>query len=98
MNELLHAIEFAIMITVPNLLLMLMGYILKQKAEINADFINIASKLVFNYCLPCLLFFSVIHSEVEYQQQIPLILAGLVTTFILYFGAEIYAYFFCEKY
>lgn len=97
MNELLHAIEFAIIITVPNLLLMLMGYILKQKAEINTDFINIASKLVFNYCLPCLLFFSVIHSEVEYQQQIPLILAGLVTTFILYFGAEIYAYFFVKN-
>ncbi|MDO4222886.1 MAG: AEC family transporter [Acinetobacter sp.] len=85
------ALGFAISITLPNLLLMALGYFMQRTGAIHADFVNLASNIVFNYCLPCLLFFSVIKSQVDYGQQMWLILAGVVVTFILYIGAEVYA-------
>lgn len=96
MESLGYAIIFAIGIVLPNLLLMLLGFVLRRNDAITEHFVDIASKLVFNYCLPCLLFFSVLKSDVNYAQQIPLLSAGFVTTFILYLGAELYA-FLCIK-
>lgn len=90
----LSAIFFALTITTPNLLLMALGVYLKKSKTIDESFINVGSNLVFNYCLPCLLFFSVLKSEVNFHEQIGLLTAGVVTTFILFFLAEIYAKFF----
>ncbi|OPH37636.1 AEC family transporter [Moraxella lacunata] len=87
----LHAINFAFMIVFPNLALMGLGFYLQKTGKINGNFIDTASKIVFNFGLPCLLFFSVIKSNVNYAEQLPLIMAGFVTTFVLFFGAEIYA-------
>lgn len=93
MTELFTALIFAVSITLPNLLLLALGFGLYRTEKINYNFVNVASNLVFNYCLPCLLFVSVLKSEVDYSQQIVLISAGIVVTFILYLGAELYAYF-----
>ena len=41
--------------------------------------------------MPALLFFSVVDSDVDYAKQVVLIAAGVVVTFILYFGSELYA-------
>ncbi|ELA08139.1 auxin efflux carrier [Moraxella macacae 0408225] len=90
----LAAILFAINITAPNLLLMALGFLLQKKATIDADFVNIASKIVFNYCLPCLLFFSVLKSEIHFAEQLNLLIAGILVTFALFFMAELYAKFF----
>lgn len=90
-QEILHAINFAFMIVFPNLALMGLGFYLQKTGKINGNFIDTASKIVFNFGLPCLLFFSVIKSNVNYAEQLPLIMAGFVTTFVLFFGAEIYA-------
>lgn len=90
----LSAIFFAITITMPNLLLMALGVYLKKTKAIDDSFINIGSNLVFNYCLPCLLFFSVLKSDVNFYDKSDLLTAGLVTTFTLFFLAEIYAKFF----
>ena len=90
-QEILQAINFAFMIVFPNLALMGLGFYMKRAGKIDGNFIDIASKIVFNFGLPCLLFFSVIKSEVNYAEQLPLIMAGFVTTFVLFFGAELYA-------
>ncbi|AWY21706.1 AEC family transporter [Moraxella bovis] len=87
----LQAISFAFMIVFPNLALMGLGFYMRKSGKINSNFIDTASKIVFNFGLPCLLFFSVIKSEVNYAEQLPLIMAGFVTTFVLFFGAELYA-------
>lgn len=87
----LEAIVFALTIVLPNLILMGLGFFMRRQGQISKGFINDTSKLVFNYALPCLLFFSVIDSTVEYTQQLPLLAAGLIATLILFFGAEVYA-------
>ena len=53
----------AINAVVPVVLLILLGYILKQKGFINNDFVKIGNKLVFNVCLPCMLFINVYSIE-----------------------------------
>lgn len=90
MNAQLSAIAFAVSITMPNLIIMALGFFMQKKSQINDGFIEVASKMVFNYCLPCLLFFSVLKSEVDYAEQLPLLTAGFISTFILFILAEIY--------
>lgn len=85
------AIIFAITIVLPNLFLMGLGFFMKRRGEASQAFIDQASYFVFNYCLPCLLFFSVVDSEVDYAKQLILIAAGIIITFILFFGSELYA-------
>ncbi len=85
------AIVFAITIVLSNLFLMGLGFFMQKRGEVSATFINQASYFVFNYCLPALLFFSVVDSEVDYAKQVTLIAAGVVATFILFIGAELYA-------
>lgn len=89
-TALLAAIGFALTITLPNLILMGLGFFMQRRHEIGSVFIDQGSKLVFNYCLPCLLFFSVLSSQVDYGKQMLLLAAGVLVTFILFIGAEIY--------
>lgn len=91
------AIIFAITIVLPNLFLMGLGFFMQRRGEASQAFIDQASSFVFNYCLPCLLFFSVVDSEVNYGKQLTLIIAGIVVTFILFIGSEIYAKYFISE-
>lgn len=93
----IEAIVFAITIVLPNLALMGLGFFMQRRGEANQTFIDQSSNFVFNYCLPCLLFFSVVDSEVDYGKQITLIVAGILVTFILFIGAEIYAKRFVNR-
>lgn len=93
----IDAIVFAITIVLPNLALMWLGFFMQRRGEASQTFIDQASSFVFNYCLPCLLFFSVVDSDVDYSKQITLIVAGILVTFILFIGAEIYAKCFVSK-
>ncbi len=85
------AIIFAITIILPNLFLMGLGFFMRRKGQADQVFIDQASSFVFNYCLPALLFFSVVDSEVDYGKQVVLIAAGMIVTFILFIGSELYA-------
>ncbi|WP_201555488.1 AEC family transporter [Psychrobacter sp. 72-O-c] len=93
----IEAILFAITIVLPNLALMGLGFFMQRRGETSQAFIDQASSFVFNYCLPCLLFFSVVDSNVNYAKQIILIIAGIVVTFILFIGSEIYAKRFISR-
>ena len=93
----IEAILFAITIVLPNLALMGLGFFMQKNGQASKAFIDQASSFVFNYCLPCLLFFSVVDSEVDYAKQLILIAAGVVVTFILFIGSELYAGRFISK-
>ncbi len=43
----------------PVVLLILLGYLLKQNGFLSKDFVKTGNKLVFNVCLPCMLFINV---------------------------------------
>ena len=90
----LHALLFALQITLPNILLMVLGFVMQRRQAVNQNFVEVASSMVFQYCLPCLLFFSIIKSDIHVGEQLTLLTAGLVTTFTLFFAGELYAYFF----
>ncbi|MGM9600604.1 MAG: AEC family transporter [Faecousia sp.] len=47
----------------PIILLILLGYYLRQKKFFSEDFVKIGNKLVFNVCLPCMLFVNVYEIE-----------------------------------
>ena len=49
----------AVNAVVPVVLVILLGYILKEKGFFTKDFVKIGNKLVFNICLPCMLFINV---------------------------------------
>ena len=87
----IDAIAFAITIVLPNLFLMGLGFFMRKKGQASQAFVDQASYFVFNYCLPALLFFSVVNSDVDYSKQVILIVAGIIVTLILFIGSELYA-------
>lgn len=93
----LAALLFALQITVPNILLMVLGFVMQRRQAVDQHFVEMASDMVFKYCLPCLLFFGIIKSDIHVAQQLTLLTAGLLVTFSLYGLAELYAYFFVAQ-
>lgn len=53
----------AINAVTPVILLILLGYFLKQKGFLSKEFVKTGNKLVFNVCLPCMLFINVYDIE-----------------------------------
>ena len=82
---------FALSVTMPSVLLLVLGWFLRRTDQVDARFVDQASKLVFRYSMPALLFFSIYANETDYSAQIPLLLAGAVASLLLFVGAEIIA-------
>lgn len=61
--EALHILVTATNAVLPIVLLILLGYWLRQIGFLSADFVKIGNKLVFNVCLPCMLFINVYDIE-----------------------------------
>ncbi len=86
-----QAVVFAIEVLLPSVLMMVLGWFLGRTKQIDHHFSAQASKLVFNYGLPLLLFTNLYGNDIQYQQQAVLLAAGIVSTLILFIGAELYA-------
>lgn len=86
-----QALIFALSVTLPSMLLLALGWFLRRSGQIDAAFCDQASKVVFRYSLPALLFFSIYGNHVDFRSQLPLIAAGAVASLILFFGAELIA-------
>ena len=54
-----HILLTAVNAVLPIVLLILLGYFLKQKGFLNDSFLKTGNALVFNVCLPCMLFINV---------------------------------------
>ena len=74
----------AVNAVVPVVLLILLGYILKQKNFINKDFVRIGNKLVFNVCLPCMLFINVYNIESFASINWDIVIYGVVMLFVIF--------------
>ena len=55
----IHILTTAANAVLPIVLLILLGYWLKQTGFVSAEFVKTGNKLVFNVCLPCMLFINV---------------------------------------
>jgi len=97
MKELFDAILFAVGVTLPSVLLLGFGVVMRRTGQVDAAFAAKASRLVFNYGLPCLLFHELMSSEIRYGQEAVMLAAGVSTTLLLYLGAELYAWRFVPE-
>ena len=71
---------FALNVTAPILILLILGITFRRTGFIDQHFINIANSFVFNITLPCLLFFSIASTPLSHATNIPLFLFGAVFT------------------
>lgn len=74
---------FAFTITFPGLALLFLGWFLKRQGQIQTDFVTQASKLVYNWALPALLFFSIYESETNFTSGGDLVMASIATMAML---------------
>lgn len=90
MGNIIEQLLFSASITGPICLMLALGVILKRTQVINENFIDVASKLVFNVTLPALLFLSIISSHHDLAASAPLIGYGLLAN-LLFFILSTYA-------
>ena len=91
MGSFLDAAFFALSVTLPSILLLVLGWYLRRSGQVDLKFCDQASKIVFNYSMPALLFFSIYANQSDMSEQLNLILAGFVSSVALFIGAEIIA-------
>ncbi|MGF1695598.1 AEC family transporter [Vibrio lamellibrachiae] len=77
MNTLFEQLLFSASITGPICLMLFLGVFLKRIQLINENFIDIASKLVFQVTLPAMLFLSIVQSDHDFVSSGGLVLFGL---------------------
>lgn len=87
----LESLQFSIGVTLPTILLMLFGVFLRYRKFIDDAFCQTASKVVFNFTLPPMLFFNMLKSPLDFSSQINLIATGVGGTLLIYFWAEWWA-------
>ena len=76
----LDQFTFALNVTAPILILLVLGLTFRRTGFIDQHFINIANSFVFNVTLPCLLFFSIANTPLTQSTNIPLFLFGVLFT------------------
>ncbi|WON75868.1 AEC family transporter [Serratia sp. UGAL515B_01] len=83
--------SFAFNVTVPNLLMMLLGILLRHLRLMDDLFIDGATKLVFNIALPCLLFFGIATNHPQLSDNLFLVIYGAIGTIVTFLLLEVSA-------
>lgn len=91
MSLFISSLLFAVSITGPICLLLLLGFVLRRSQMMNEGFIEGASKLVFNIALPMLLFTSIAQTNFSQIISLKLILYGVAVTLIAFVLLEWWA-------
>jgi len=89
----LDALTYVLMVTVPVFILVFLGGALKYFKHIDEAFIKTASALVFNVCLPVLLFISILNNQVDlsvYGSLVVFCLAAAFVAFVVLWLASAY--------
>jgi len=76
----LEQFTFALNVTAPILILLVLGITFRRTGFIDPHFINIANSFVFNITLPCLLFFGIARTPLTQATNLPLFLFGVLYT------------------
>ncbi|MDO5667948.1 MAG: AEC family transporter [Alcaligenaceae bacterium] len=85
------AVLFSLGVTFPSILLLCLGWYLRRSEQVDLKFCDQAAKIVFNYSLPALLFFSIYGSSTSFFDNIKVVMAGTVCIMMLFIGAELIA-------
>ena len=80
----LSALEYTLSVTAPVFLVVFLGLVLKAKQHISEDFISTASWLVFNVCLPLLIFISMIENAFYWSLQSKIICFSVTSAVVLF--------------
>jgi len=84
MDNFLSVLNFSFSITLPIFFILALGALLNHLKVINDNFINVASKLVFNITLPALLFVSIVKTDLTQTTDFSLPLFAISCVFILF--------------
>ncbi|WP_421854130.1 AEC family transporter [Marinomonas sp.] len=88
LNNFLDELVFSFSITMPIFLILVLGIILYRVRLINDNFIDVASKLVFNVTLPALLFISISKTDLSSDTDLSLVIYAMVAVIISYIALE----------
>lgn len=91
-SEWLDSAGFALSVTAPSVLLLALGWFLRRTEQVGSAFCDQASKIVFRYSMPALLFFNIYANQTDYSRHFPLLIAGAVSSLLLFLGAECLAW------
>ncbi|MCV9880080.1 AEC family transporter [Brenneria izbisi] len=83
--------SFAFQVTMPNLLLLLLGMGMRRLNLLDDGFCDSAMKLVFNLALPCLLFFSIATNQQSMADHLPMMIYGTLGTLATFLLLEFVA-------
>ncbi|MGH1471341.1 MAG: AEC family transporter [Cellvibrionaceae bacterium] len=97
MASFFETLHFALGITAPIFLLVILGIGLRRIHLIDDHFIHSASALVFNIGLPTLLFINIAQTSLSNVINIKLIIVGLFSTLIIFILLFIFASFFVKN-
>ncbi|QYJ80236.1 AEC family transporter [Shewanella acanthi] len=81
MGNIIEQLQFSASITGPICLMLALGVILKRTNAINENFIDVASKLVFNVTLPALLLLGILKSNHDVSSSAALVSFGVIANF-----------------
>jgi predicted permease len=73
-------LEFALSVIGPVVLLITFGYGLYKTGLLIDDFVERASRLIFNFALPALLFTTIVNSDIQNISEVPMLVIGVATT------------------
>jgi len=90
-TSLSHTVAFALDITSPIFLMLLLGILLKRRGLLSDEFITVGSRLVFTLTLPALLFINIAATDFRAVINAPLLGYAIGATLLVYLGLEWYA-------
>jgi len=82
--QLTHILYTAINAVLPIILLILLGYLLRKKGFLTENFVKIGNKLVFNVCLPSMLFINVYDIESFASIQWDIVIYAVMAVFVIF--------------
>lgn len=92
MQDFLSSVGFAMGVTLPSLMLLGIGVLIRRIGLIDTVFIAQASKVVFYLGLPLLMFHNLMHGEIHLGEQAVLLGAAVAATLLCFVLAELYVW------
>lgn len=81
----LSALNYTISVTGPVFVVVLLGFILRRRGFVDQHFLAVSSSLVFNICLPILIFLSMLDNQLNIFEQIPLVVFCVLSAVACFF-------------
>ncbi|GAB3477842.1 AEC family transporter [Marinomonas epiphytica] len=97
MSNFLDVLAFSLSITAPIFIIIFVGVVLLRMRIINDQFIDSASKLVFNVTLPALLFISISKTNLTADTDFSLVIYAMLAVFLTYLAIEALATYYVKE-